>query len=165
MGLKYRILLVLVLSAMAASAQSLSFGFSNFLGSGMSRDLGLNIGYTQELKKHALNFELEMRSIDWGNQFNAALGFKATYYSKSQWQIGGITNLYVGMAPFQQKSLMAYGASYAPYFQRNTQGRLFYRGSIGFRYNICPGYAEYGQNEQMEFPLRLSVGFNLESRN
>ena len=158
MALKFRFLLVFISIGAASFAQEWTSNFTNFVGSGQSNDLGLSITHFRKLDRNAISINLEMRSIDWGNQFNVGVGYLATYKEAKNWEFGGHTQLLLGIAPFKQKSIMAYGLAYAPYFRYKTLGRLFVEGSLGFRYNIAPGYSDYGIFQQIEFPLQLSLG-------
>lgn len=161
MGLRYRLLLLIFLAGFTANAQQIGFGLTNFVGSGLSNDLGLNLSFVKPLPKHALQFELEMRSIDWGNSLNFGLGFKATYKEFSALTIGGITSGYFGVSPFQQKSFATYGIAYLPYLKLQSKGRLYIEMAFGIRYNVVSGYNEYGNYSQLEFPLRITSGWQL----
>ena len=117
MGLKFRIVITFVELSLCVNAQKIGFGFSNFVGSGISNGLGLNLSYAKPLNNNALQFELEMRSIKWGNSRNLGIGFKATYKQFRRIRIGGITSGYFGVSPNQQNSFVAYGVGYLPYLQ------------------------------------------------
>ncbi|MFY0672762.1 MAG: hypothetical protein JXQ87_05135 [Bacteroidia bacterium] len=161
MGLRFRIILLLLTIGVSAKAQELGFGFTNFIGSGMSNDLGLNLSYAKPIKNNAVQFELEMRSIDWGNSLNLGLGFKAKYKQIQRVTIGGVSSAYFGVSPFQQKAMATYGLGYLPYIKWQSSGKFYAELAVGLRYNTSQGYSEYGPSNQFEFPLRITSGWLL----
>ncbi|MGB0429971.1 MAG: hypothetical protein ACPGLV_05820 [Bacteroidia bacterium] len=153
-------LLVLFVSS-GLGAQQLGFGFNNYVGSGISNDLGLNVSYVSPIRNHEIQFELEMRSIDWGNALNLGFGFKAKYKQIKSITIGGLTSGYFGISPFQQKSFATYGIAYLPYLKWQSNSRFYLELSFGFRYNTSPGFRDYGNFNQFELPFRITSGWQL----
>ncbi len=158
------IVLLIILFSTQARSQELNVGFANYLTFAKSNDLGLDISYTKNLKKHAVVLGAEIRSIDWGNHLGLVLAFKADYFEKRSITIGGLTSLHPGLALFQQRSLGSFGVSYAPYIKWQSKKRSFLQVDLGFRYNISPGYEQYGTHQQIEFPLGLKWGILLGER-
>jgi hypothetical protein len=65
------------------------------------------------------------------------------------------------MSPFQQKSFATYGIAYLPYLNWQSKGRFYMEMAFGIRYNVIPGYTEYGNSSQLEFPIRITSGWIL----
>jgi len=145
-------------------SQNLSIGLYDYLASGKSNDLGMDISYTHSLQKNALVAGLELRSIDWGNHAGLIIGYRADYYQRGPFRLGGLTAIHPGLALFHQKSLGSFGLSYQSYFKWQSKKRSFLQFDLGFRYNVCPGYKKYGAYQQYEFPLGLKWGIVLRNK-
>lgn len=157
------VLFVIVITSQARS-QELNVGFYNYLTFAKSNDLGLDISYAKNLKKHAVVLGAEIRSIDWGNHLGLVLAFKADYFEKGSITIGGLTSLHPGLALFQQRSMGSFGVAYTPYLKWKSNKRSFLQLDLGFRYNISPGYEQFGMYQQIEFPLGVKWGIALGER-
>lgn len=167
MGLIYRLFSVALFAMLVStsiSAQELNVGLYNYLTFGKSNDLGLDMRYAKNLERNALVFGLELRSIDWGNHLGLLVGYKAGYYQNESFTVGGVTTIHPGLALFQQGSLGSFGFAYAPYLRWQSKKRSFLQLDLGFRYNVCPGYREYGNYQQIEFPVGVKWGISLGDR-
>jgi hypothetical protein len=145
-------------------SQNLSIGLYDYLASGKSNDLGLDISYTYPLQKNALIAGVELRSIDWGNHAGLIIGYQAAYFHRGPFSLGGLAAIRPGLALFQQKSLGSFALSYHSYFRWQSKKRSFLQLDLGYRYNICPGYRDYGIYKQFELPLGLKWGIVLISK-
>lgn len=155
---------VAALQAQALSLQTLSFpgfayrgGTGYFYGGG-----GVELGYQLRLPTGMLQLGLEYRIIDWGNQLGLNLGYAYPLITGARGELRAGAMLQLGLVPFRQGSLFAWGGEPHLQYQYQTQRRAFFQATVGLRYSNSPGYQDIGPiNRLWEVPIKLGVGWRL----
>lgn len=158
---KWFIFLFLSLLYRALPGQDISLGLTDFLGTGRSNDLGMELSYSHPAGRHFIQAGVELRSIDWGNLLGLQFGYRTAYVNKRKWTFGSTSYFHPGISLFRRDQLMNYGISHMPFIRWQVKNRAFLQMETGIRYNICPGYKKYGHYTQLEFPLKLQWGWRL----
>lgn len=123
---------------------------------------GLELLYTQPIKKGFLRTGLEFRTIDWGNQLSVNIGYSHPYLSKETWSLKGIGSAGLGLALFYKKPQFVWSTEYMTAFQWLLQKKINMDIGLGIRYTHNPAYKNYGKiNQVLEIPFKLGFQFNL----
>ncbi len=155
----YKIIALLLISS-AVSAQDFGVRYEKYLLTGASSDQGVIMSYQRPYWEGWL-VEAEYRSIDWGNQIGLNPGYRKDFYSSGLWQASAQGTLHLGLALYQQGSKFSTGISGHLMLRWQSLSRFYTQLQLGGRYNLCPGYREYGPWQSFELPLGLAIGWKI----
>ena len=114
----------------------------------------------QKYKKLNLSLSGEYALTTWGNEAFFGLGINRTWLSLNRFELNTYAHAINGLAFFKPKSLYIFGVDsrIAANFYMYKDIKLFC--GIGFRYTLCPAYAQYGLIET-SFDLPIEFGIKL----
>ncbi len=163
-------LLVASLFLLVQTGKAQEFGLSvsayPSLGYNLVFEPGMNGGgmavffNRQKYKKLNLSLSGEYSLTTWGNEAFFGLGINRTWLSLNRFELNTYAHAINGLAFFKPKSLYVFGVDsrIAANFYMYKDIKLFC--GIGFRYTLCPAYAQYGLIEtSFDLPIEFGIKF------
>lgn len=161
--------LILFLGTTEVAAQELrleSASFYGFVYPGATEYFygggGLSLNYGHHFEWGRVQAGMEYRIIDWGNQLGLNLGYAYPLWTKAEHSLSAGLMVQLGIVPFRQNSLFAWGAEPQVEYRWQTQKRAFWIAGVGVRYSHSPAYLDFGPiNRLGEMALRAGIGWRL----
>ncbi len=147
------------------SQKQIGIGYTQFVSRALSDDNGIHLSWQDDVQASSSYFEIEYRSIDWGNVLNLNGGYSILHKSTEKWQFRSLPKVHLGLALFHDAFKPTIGLSYQPTFTWYFNRRLYTTAGLGLQYSICPGYRDYGNSDQWDLPLFIQFGYRLKGKN